>query len=110
MNQRGQAFVEALILSCLITTGIIITTKAGLTIIQNLIINEFVENTLICSFEKNKNCLEHFKKNISPLNIKILSLSLETSQPVHVLKLKAETKNGRLFIKESELTLDLSFK
>ena len=107
MNHRGQAFIESMILLSIVTVSCLFLIRLGLHLQNEILIDELVEETLICKLQKKKNCIGQLKKNLYSLNFKSVEVT-DKSQPTKS-HIKLQTLSGLDFkvVLESELSLAL---
>lgn len=108
MNQKGQAFVESLILLSICTLCSVKLTHLGLHFISQIVVEDLLEQTLICKLQKKQNCTAVFQKKLISLNYKSVQVTDQSSLNTARIKVNWQTDDSYQATLESELTFDLS--
>jgi preprotein translocase subunit SecF len=108
MNQKGQALVESLIFSTLAILCSIKLLQLGLDLRYEILFDDLIEQTLICHFQQEADCNGKLRKKLADLNFKEIQITEQSTNETAKIKLSAKTGLNSSFIRESELTLDLS--
>lgn len=108
MNQKGQAMIETLAVSSITIFFFIKLIQLGLQIRYEVIFDDLIEETLICKFQKQSDCVSKLKNKLNDLHFSEIQV-IDRSQD-KVAKIKVVVKNGlkTSITRESELALDLS--
>ena len=100
--------IESLLVGSLIMAGLFFLLKYAFVQYQNIIIDELVEQTLICILEtSNENCKMHLTQKLNSINIKNVLVQISKNKNLVHLNLKYTSTFNRKIEKESELLLDL---
>ncbi len=95
-------------MSFLFIVGLICILRFGFTIQQSVLLNELVEETLICHLQNQPNCLAVLNEKLRLFHFQQIRTRLEKQGSKASLKVDAFSGFGVHFIKESELALELS--
>lgn len=107
MNKKGQAFLEALILSPIILICTYLIVRSGFLFILNVSLDDLVEQALFCELQQKNNCMAYLEKETQNLGLKEISTSHSKTDSYASVYLKATSSLGHQLIKQSELRLDL---
>ena len=69
MNNKGQAFIESIILLSIVTMACLFLIRLGLHLQNEILIDDLVEETLICKLQKKQNCIQQLKSQLYILNV-----------------------------------------
>lgn len=106
-NERGQAFIESLFLGVIVVIAITYSLKYALRIQKSFLLDELVEETLICLMQTNTRCLSHLKAQLSQLGYQAVSVRTQNTQNKWILNIKARSSFEEHIEQESELEYDL---
>lgn len=109
MNNRGQAMIESLLLGCVVIISLFFFLHLALRMQKNILLDELIEQTLICMAQKNPLCLESFRQQLITQKYQKISAAYNQFGNKWSLQLKAETAFNEIIEKESELEYDLAF-
>ena len=109
MTNKGQAMIEAVIIGAVLVTALSFCLRYALSMQQNLLVDEFIEQTLLCEAESRSNCKETLRSGLLKLNFRNLTIRSENQGNKFNLFLNGRSSFDRDFEKQSELTLDLSY-
>ena len=107
VNSKGQALTESLVVGLVLTTGLLFFIRLALVVQQTILIDEFIEQALICLIEKNETCTSNFEKQLRDMNLTEVSITHRVDQGHATLSLTGLSQFGKRIEKESELQLDL---
>ncbi len=107
VNNKGQALIESLIVGLILISTLFFTIRVALIAQQNTLVDEFIEQTMICLAQQNVDCEVKLKKQLEALNFRSISIQNLSNHPKFSIVLKAVTPFSRILEKESELELDL---
>lgn len=107
MNNKGQAFIESVLLLGIVTFACITLIRLGLHLQNKVLLDDLLEESLICKLQKNENCLFLLKNKLDKLNYKFVEIN-DYSRP-GLARIKLHTISGLEFSStlESELSLGL---
>ncbi len=108
MNRKGQAFIEATLLLAIVTVSSLFLVRLGLQLQNEIVLDDLMEEALICKLQKKVACLSDFKKNLHAVNFKMVQASDESSTDLARIYVKATSGFNITTILQSELKLDLS--
>ncbi len=108
MTNRGQAMIEALILGGILTASISFLVRYALEMQQSMLVDELIEQTLLCEFEGHTDCGAKLKSFLTDLQFKQIALRITKSGSTYLLNVSGQSIFDQKFEKESELTLDLT--
>lgn len=108
MNNKGQAFIESMLLLGVITISAIFLIRLGLHLQNEILIDELIEEALVCKLQKKDFCVSRLKKQFLEMNF--YSVKITDKSHFNTAQLAVEIDSG-LNIKtqlESEMSLELS--
>lgn len=107
MNNKGQAFIESILLLGIATIACLFLIRLGLHLQNEILIDELVEETLICKLQKKQNCVNQLKNKLYSMNFK--SVEVADMSQVNKAHIKLQAVSGLNFksLLESELFLEL---
>ena len=108
MNQKGQAFIESLILLSVCALCSVKLIHLGLHFISQIVVEDLLEQTLICKLQKKQNCTAVFQKKLISLNYKSVQVIDRSSLTKARIEIKWQTGDSYQATLESELAFDLS--
>lgn len=106
-NNKGQAFIEALMISPLIVISTYLIIHAGLFLILNIALDDLLEQALVCELQKKTTCIQILEKEMKLLNLNEISIQHKTTDTYTSIILTATSALKRKITKQSELNLDL---
>ena len=107
MNNRGQAFIESIILLSIVTVACLFLIRLGLQLQNEILIDDLVEETLICKLQKKQTCIQQLKSTLYAMNFKSVEVTdLSQNDKAHI-KLKTISHLNFTASIESELSLAL---
>ena len=106
-NNKGQAFVEALMISPLIIISTYLIIRTGLFLILNIALDDLLEQALVCELQKKTNCIFNLEKEMKDLNFSEITIKHSTTDSYASIYLSATSGLKRKIIKQSELSLGL---
>ena len=107
MNNKGQAFIESIILLSIVTAACLFLIRLGLHLQNEILIDDLVEETLICKLQKKETCLLQLQNKLYSLNFKIVDAKFINQHNKAHLKLRTVSGLGFEAQVESELSLAL---
>lgn len=108
MNQKGQAFIEVVILSSILMISIILIVRLGLILYLNIALDEVIETTHLCELQNKSDCHHDFHTRLKALSFKTIRAHRSRTAEASYLIVTAESNLGKIFEKESELHLELT--
>ena len=108
MNQKGQAFIEATLLLTLVTVSSLFLIRLGLQLQNQIVLDEVMEEALICKLQKKMNCLPDLKKNLEGTHFKVVQAIDESTSENSRILVQATSGLNITTTLQSELNLDLS--
>jgi hypothetical protein len=108
MNNKGQAAIESLAIGILLVLMLFFVTRFGLMVQQNILVDELIEESLICLKQNKSDCAERLKNELQTLKFTQIELKIQNQRKIVSIKIKAVSAFKRIFEKESEIELDLS--
>ncbi|MFZ3230811.1 MAG: hypothetical protein WA160_11450 [Pseudobdellovibrio sp.] len=108
MNQKGQALIEAILIMSLVGLCSFKLIELGLNLYHDILIDELIEQTLVCQFEVQSDCKKRLSMKLASLNFKDVQISLNRIRDTASLKLSAQLGQNTIYNRESKLTLDVS--
>jgi hypothetical protein len=107
MNQKGQAMIEAVIIMAIALIFSIKAIQLGLNLHYEILIDELIEQTLICHYQKT-NCISDLRSRLNDMKFHDVQINDRSDAATSRLWLQVTTGFGVVITRESELTLDLS--
>ncbi len=107
MNNKGQAFIESILLLSLVTVACLFLIRLGLHLQHEILIDDFVEGALICKLQKKVNCVNQLKDQFHGLNYKSVEVTDLSNPDEARIRLRALSELGFEVLLESELALGL---
>ncbi len=105
-NQRGQAMVEAVLMSSLILVSIFFLLAIFLNQIFSIAIDDALETYFYCQVQKKDNCKKMLSDDLHSLRLQNIHLT-ETVRPPHFeINLHAKTSYNYEFSKKRTLEYD----
>ena len=108
MNQKGQAFIEATLLLALVTVSSLFLIRLGLQLQNEIVLDDLMEQTLICKLQKKMNCLPELKNKLEGIHYKAVRTVDASTLNNASLFVKATSGLNITTTVQSELNLDLS--
>ncbi len=108
MNQKGQALTESLILLSICTLCSVKFIQLGLHFISQIVVEDLMEQALICKLQKKQNCTLIFGKKLNDLNYKSVQVIDHSYLNTARIEVTWQSDGSRQATLESELTFDLS--
>ncbi len=108
MNHKGQAFIESLILLSLCTLCSVKLLQLGLHMISEIVVEDLLEQTLICKLQKQAHCIDQLRNKLIELNYS--SVQITDYSYLNTARIAIRWRTGKQYQAnmESELALDLS--
>ena len=107
MNNKGSVLIESLFLGILFSLSTAFLIKYILFFYQNLILDELIERTLICSFEDNLPCKYLLENKLKELKFSNFEIQIIKSNSHTKLSVHGDSQFGFRYEKESEMNLEL---
>lgn len=107
MTNKGSVLIESLFLGILFSLSTAFLIKYILFFYQNLILDELIERTLICSFEDNLPCKYLLENKLKELKFSNFEIQIIKSNSNSKLSIYGESQFGFRYEKESEMNLEL---
>ncbi len=105
-NQRGQAMVEAVLMSSLILVSTFFLLAIFLNQIFSIAVDDALETYFYCQIQKKDNCKKMLSDDLHSLKLQNIRLT-ETVRPPHFeINLHAETSYNYEFSKKRKLEYD----
>lgn len=108
MNTKGQALIESMIILSIVTVSSLLLIRAGLQMQNALVMDEFLEQALVCKFQKKTSCVQTLKAQLLALNFKSVVIQDRMQGATSRLAIEALSKFNTTSKLESELTLELA--
>ncbi len=108
MNQKGQAFVEVVILSSILMISVILIVRLGLILYLNIAVDEVIETNHLCELQNKSDCHSDLQAKLKALSLQNIRTHRSKTAETSFLTVKAESNLGKIFEKESELHLELT--
>lgn len=108
MNNKGQALIESIMIMTIISLCSFKFFELGLNLYHEILLDELVEQSLICQLQIRSDCKNILYYKLQKLNFKNTSIQLINSEDTSYLKLQTEFGSKTKISKESQLHLDLS--
>ena len=99
--------IESLIVGLILVASLFFFLRYALLVRQSLLIDEFIESTLICLASKKTTCIANFRYQLVELHLRSVVIHSQTGEGYNRLNLSATSSFDKKIEKESELTLDL---
>ncbi len=110
MNQKGQAVIESVILLTICTVVSVTFIQLGLHLFSEIVVEDLLEQTLICKLQKQSDCTAKLKKKLHDLNytaVTVIDRSHSEKAKILVQWNSSLTYSAAL---ESELSFDLTVR
>ena len=108
MNQKGQVFIESLILLSLCTLCSVKLIQLGLHLISEIVVEDLLEQTLICKLQKQPLCIHKLRNKLIYLNFTSVQITDHSYLNTARITIQWQTNMNYRATLESELALDLS--
>lgn len=108
MNRKGQALIEAVILSGLTIVFFLKLIQLGLELRYEIIFDDLIERNLICQFQKQADCNSKLRSALTDLHFQSIEIRNEEKNGAKQLTVSATSRLNSIYSKKSELCLDLS--
>jgi preprotein translocase subunit SecF len=108
VNQKGQAMIEAVIILAIALIFSIKAIQLGLNLHYEILVDDLIEQTLICHYQKKSTCISDLRHRLNELSFHDVQISDRSDSNTSRLRLQLTTGFGVVLTRESELTLDLS--
>ena len=108
MNQKGQAMIEASILMTLCVFPFVFLLQFGLHFISEIIVDDLLEQTLICKIQQQSNCITNLRSKLLGMNYKNIHITDHSQAKIARISVSWKSTNLYSGTLESELSLDLS--
>ncbi len=108
MNTKGQALIESMIILSIVTVSSIFLIRAGLQMQNALVLDELLEDALVCKLQKKTTCVQALKSKLLALNFKTVVVQDRTQGSSARLAIEALSNFASITKLESELTLELA--
>lgn len=106
MNRRGQALTESLFVGIILILGLGLFLKIFSKAQKNMLLDEFMEETLICLIQNKLNCVNSFQQKLRAQGFSNISLQIQKNQNKCTLYLKATSSLNEKIEKESEIIFE----
>lgn len=103
MTNRGQAMVESLLIGLILIFALSFFLRLMITTQKSFLIDEFVEQALICLVQGNSNCTTTLKEKLLEQDFTLISVNSEKSSGKWIVHISATTSLNDRIEKESEL-------
>lgn len=103
MNRRGQAMIESLFVGLILVLALSLFLRVFARAQKNILVDEFIEETLICLVQKKLSCVHVFQQRLRDLGFSNISVHTQRNQSRWILHLKATSSFKEKIEKESEL-------
>jgi hypothetical protein len=108
VNRKGQALVESLIIAVILIFSMGFFLRFALKMQSALVVDEFVEQALICLLSQKTSCEEHLRHQLSERGYQEVQIHSQHFQSKYVLRLQMTSPWKDRIKKESELADELS--
>ena len=105
-NQRGQAMVEAVLMSSLILVSTFFLLAIFLNQIFSIAVDDALETYFYCQIQKKENCKKMLSDDLHSLRLKNIRLTETVQPPYFEINLHAETSYNYEFSKKRRLKYD----
>lgn len=109
MTNKGQAMIEALVVGALLVVSLSFSLRYVLSMQNNLLVDEFIEQSLLCEAEGNHNCKETLRSLLEKLQFRNIMIRTDNQKNKFKIFIKGNSSFDQKFEKESELDLELSY-
>ena len=108
MNRRGQALTESIILLIILTLFSVKFLQLGLHAISEIVVDDLVEEALICKLQNDNACVFQIKRKLLELNYTHLQITDSSYNDVARIAIRWNSSESYVGYLESELKLDLA--
>lgn len=109
MTNKGQAMIEALAVGALLMVSFLLTLRYALTMQNNLLVDESIEQTLLCEAEGNSTCKDTLRAILQKLQFRNIMIHTEKHKNKFKLIFNGVSNFEHKYEKESELDLELTY-
>ncbi len=102
--------IESLIVGLILISALFFFLRFAFIMRQSLLIDEFIESTLICLSSEKTTCIESFRSQLVELQIHSIQIAAQGREGHYILQLNARSSFGKKIEKESEINLDLQVR
>jgi len=103
MTNRGQAMVESLLIGLILILSLSFFLRLMITTQKSFLIDEFVEQSLICLVQENSNCTNLLRQQLLEQGLSAISVRSEKSSGKWIVRFSATNSFNEIIEKESEL-------
>lgn len=110
MTERGQAMIESLLLGLILVMGLLWCLQTAVKTQKNFMLDEFVEQALICLLQNNSACTHQLHQQLKAQGYQDVWIQSQKIQNKFILRLKALSAFNEKIEKESELEYDVKIQ
>jgi hypothetical protein len=103
MNNRGQAMIESLFIGIILILGLVFFLKAFVKVQKKMLVDELIEEALICLVQNKSTCINTFQKQLRDQGFSNIFLQTQKNQKKWILHFRATSSFNEKFDQESEL-------
>ncbi len=108
MNRKGQAMIESVLILSLVTGSVLFLLRYGLQLQNEILVDELLEETLVCNLQKKDFCVIHLKQKLTELNYQSVTVTDKSQAQTARLLVRLTSNQNMNTTLESELSLDLT--